>query len=114
VTFTDPNSLAPLQIPLHPTQLYEMAADLIIFAGLMVARSRLQQEGALFWSYAVSYSLARTVIDFLRGDVLWIGETVRVSHILAATIVGMAFIAFMRPSVFHMTTSTIGREKLRA
>jgi phosphatidylglycerol:prolipoprotein diacylglycerol transferase len=43
--------------PLHPTQLYEACGELLIFAGLMLARGRLRaRPGALVLAYAAAYS----------------------------------------------------------
>ena len=67
-TFTDPVSLAPRNIPLHPTQLYESAATFAIFITLLSMRRKGRFRGKLFWYYLLFYSLARFVIEFFRGD----------------------------------------------
>lgn len=68
VTFTDPNSLAPLYIPLHPTQLYECGAALIIFTILMLTRWAKRFEGQLMWTFFFLYAVARFIIENYRGD----------------------------------------------
>ena len=68
VTFTDPESLAPRGIPLHPTQLYESAATFLIFLVLMGIRKKERFRGKLFWFYLLSYSTARFIIEFYRDD----------------------------------------------
>jgi phosphatidylglycerol:prolipoprotein diacylglycerol transferase len=68
VTFTDPRSLAPLGIPLHPTQLYSSLGLFAIFAVLIWLRKRKAFQGEIFWSYALMYSVFRFFIEFLRGD----------------------------------------------
>ena len=70
ITFTNPDSLAPKGIPLHPTQLYEFAWDLIVFALLLLLRRRSRREGTLFLWYAGLYSLGRFVIEPFRWDQL--------------------------------------------
>ena len=45
VVFTHPKSLAPLNIPLHPTQVYAALSGTVIFFILMIIRSRKQFEG---------------------------------------------------------------------
>jgi len=40
VTFTNPDTLAPIGIPLHPSQLYQAAGNLIIFVILWLFRRR--------------------------------------------------------------------------
>jgi phosphatidylglycerol:prolipoprotein diacylglycerol transferase len=68
VTFRDPNSLAPLGIPLYPTQLYESAATFGIFLALIFLRRTKRLQGQLFWFYLLFYSTARFIIEFYRGD----------------------------------------------
>ncbi len=68
VTFTDPHSLAPLGIPLHPTQLYESAGEFVIFLILILLRKRQAFRGELFWTYVMLYSILRFFVEFFRGD----------------------------------------------
>jgi len=68
VTFRDPNSLAPLGTPLHPTQLYESAATFGIFLALIAMRRSKRFQGRLIWYYFLFYSTARFIIEFYRGD----------------------------------------------
>ena len=69
VTFRDPRGLAPLGIPLHPTQLYAAAANFAIFALLYwVARPRQRAPGQLLGLYLVLYPVARFLLEFLRDD----------------------------------------------
>jgi phosphatidylglycerol:prolipoprotein diacylglycerol transferase len=68
VTFSDPRSLAPTGRALHPTQLYEAGAMLLLFALLWRLRRRKRFEGQLFWGYVLIYGLARAAIETLRGD----------------------------------------------
>ncbi len=84
VTFTDPFTGSyvgtPLGIPLHPTQLYEMGAELaILFFLLWLERGRGRNfPGRTFWSYTLLYGLTRYTIEFFRGDprgTVWIFST---------------------------------------
>lgn len=68
VTFTNPDSLAPVNIPLHPTQLYAAAANLIIFIFVWVLRNKKKFDGQIFWIYVLLYGVARSVIEIFRGD----------------------------------------------
>jgi phosphatidylglycerol:prolipoprotein diacylglycerol transferase len=70
VTFTDPRAQAPLGVPLHPTQLYEMAWDLAVLGILWPRRAGAFYPGALFVRYAFLYSLGRFVIEYFRADAL--------------------------------------------
>lgn len=56
--------------PLHPTQLYEAAGELAIFALLLWFRPRKRQNGELLLVYLVTYPLLRIVVEMFRGDTL--------------------------------------------
>ena len=68
ITFRDPDSLAPLGVPLHPAQLYESAATFGIFLALISMRRWERFQGRLLWYYLLFYSAARFIIEFFRGD----------------------------------------------
>jgi phosphatidylglycerol:prolipoprotein diacylglycerol transferase len=73
ITFTDPFAAAnvgtPLGIPLHPTQLYEAGAELIIlFVLLFTERKGRPFAGRTFWLYMLLYAITRFIIEFFRGD----------------------------------------------
>jgi len=68
VTFTDPCSLAPLNIPLHPTQIYHSLACLIIFFTLMILRKNKSFEGQVFLWYLILFSVQRLLIEKFRWD----------------------------------------------
>lgn len=73
VTFTNPEASAnvgtPLGVPLHPTQLYEAGAELLILVGLLALERRGRPfPGRTFWTYLLVYGISRFVIEFYRGD----------------------------------------------
>ena len=73
ITFTNPvaslNVGTPLDVPLHPTQLYEVGAELLILIFLFVTERRGKTfPGRTFWGYMLLYALSRFVIEFYRGD----------------------------------------------
>jgi len=68
ITFHNHNSLAPLEIPLHPTQIYEVLGNLLIFAALMLFRKKRQMDGQVFWVYVFLYGAMRFIIEIFRGD----------------------------------------------
>jgi phosphatidylglycerol:prolipoprotein diacylglycerol transferase len=73
VVFTNPLAQAnvgtPLGIPLHPTQLYEAGAELLILV-LLLATERKGRPfpGRTFWAYMFLYAVSRFVVEFYRGD----------------------------------------------
>ncbi len=59
----------PLDVPLHPTQLYEAGAELLIFVFVLATEGRGRAyPGRTFWTYVLLYATARFVIEFFRGD----------------------------------------------
>jgi phosphatidylglycerol---prolipoprotein diacylglyceryl transferase len=59
----------PINVPLHPTQLYEAAAELVILGLLLVTERRGRAfPGRTFWSYMLFYGVSRFIIEFYRGD----------------------------------------------
>lgn len=73
VRFTDPFAAAnvgtPLHMDLHPTQLYEAGAELLIL-GLLLGTERMGRPfpGRTFWSYMFVYGVSRFIIEMYRGD----------------------------------------------
>lgn len=73
ITFTNPHAAenvgTPLNRPLHPTQLYEAGAELLILGFLLLLERRGRAfPGRTFWSYMLFYGVSRFVIEFYRGD----------------------------------------------
>ena len=73
ITFTDPFAAAnvgtPLNVPLHPTQLYEAGAEALILLVLLATEKRGRPfPGRTFWLYILLYSISRYVIEIYRGD----------------------------------------------
>jgi phosphatidylglycerol:prolipoprotein diacylglycerol transferase len=58
--------LAPLK--LHPTQLYEAGAALLILVALLLIHRRRRFEGQVILAYAMLYSVARFIIEYWRDD----------------------------------------------
>jgi phosphatidylglycerol:prolipoprotein diacylglycerol transferase len=73
ITFTNPaamaNSGTTLGVPLHPTQLYDAGAELLILLFLLAFERRGRPfPGRTFWSYLLLYGMSRFVVEFYRGD----------------------------------------------
>ncbi|MCU1232422.1 MAG: prolipoprotein diacylglyceryl transferase [Candidatus Solibacter sp.] len=70
VTFTNPLSHdlvgVPLNIPLHPTQLYEAFAEFIIFGVLYSRFRKPHADGSIIGLYLLLYSTARFIVEFFR------------------------------------------------
>jgi phosphatidylglycerol:prolipoprotein diacylglycerol transferase len=78
VTFTSKaaNELVgvPLNVPLHPTQLYEAFAEFAIFAVLWTRIRKAHAPGQVIGLYLVLYATVRFVVEFYRNHeqgLLW-------------------------------------------
>ncbi|MFQ5883191.1 MAG: prolipoprotein diacylglyceryl transferase [Candidatus Methylomirabilales bacterium] len=94
VTFTDPNALAPLGVPRHPTQLYEMGLDLFLFGLLWVLRRRRLFPGQLFLLYAGGYAVIRFIVESFRADQLQFAGGVSAAQTLSILILAGSLLAF--------------------
>ncbi|MBN1840990.1 MAG: prolipoprotein diacylglyceryl transferase [Deltaproteobacteria bacterium] len=92
VTFTHPESLAPIGIALHPTQLYSSLNGLVIF-GLLTGLTRVKRfQGQIFWTYVLLYSVTRSIIEFFRGDDrgILLGGMVSISQLIGVITAAIA------------------------
>ncbi len=72
ITFTNPYSAenvgVPLNVPLHPTQIYESIGSFLLFIYLMWRLGRKHFTGQVILEYLALYAMLRFVIEFFRGD----------------------------------------------
>jgi phosphatidylglycerol:prolipoprotein diacylglycerol transferase len=73
ITFTNPvaslNVGTPLDVALHPTQLYDGGAELVILIFLLATERRWRPfAGRTFWLYVLLYAVSRFVVEIYRGD----------------------------------------------
>lgn len=74
VVYTHPRSYAPRGEPIHPTQVYFLVWNLIVFAALQPLRGRLQRAGSLFLVYLALYTAGDFGLRFLRpGEPVLLG-----------------------------------------
>jgi len=66
IVYTNPESFGPIGIPVHPTTIYEIVYNLIVFGVLLKLRGRFKPDGSLFLIYLSLYSLWRVGIELLR------------------------------------------------
>ncbi len=66
IMYTHPDSLAPLGVAIHPTMVYEIIFNLLVFGLLLKLRGRFKPEGSLFLIYLSLYSVWRLGIALLR------------------------------------------------
>jgi len=73
VVYTHPNSLAPLNTPIHPTQIYHLLWGLIVFAVVWRLRGKFKPEGCLAFFCFCLFSAGDFALRFLRAGepALW-------------------------------------------
>ena len=103
VIFTNPiaNQISgtPLGIRIHPTQLYETLAGVLIFAVLMWLYRRKSFDGQVFSSYLGLYAVTRFGLEFLRGDRdrgFVFGDAVSTSQFIAILAICIAAVLYWR------------------
>lgn len=87
----DPNT------SVHPTFLYESVWCLLSFLVLHIVVTYFRKfKGEIFMLYGILYGSERMIVEGLRTDSLYIGNTsIRVSQLLSAIIVAVALVAFI-------------------
>jgi phosphatidylglycerol---prolipoprotein diacylglyceryl transferase len=97
---SDEAAPVPLGVPLHPAQLYESAANLIIFGVLYRLFSKPHRAGEVFGSYLVIYSSARFVIEFFRNHEQGLVAGLSLTHWIALGLLvsGAALLTRVRQS----------------
>lgn len=68
IRFTDPRSLAPLNLALHPTQIYMALSNFLLFVFLVWLQKHKKFHGMIFLVYIMIYSAVRSWIETFRGD----------------------------------------------
>jgi phosphatidylglycerol:prolipoprotein diacylglycerol transferase len=58
----------PLNVPVHPVQLYEAALNFLNFGILFFILRRKRFDGQVFSLYIVNYSIIRFITEYFRGD----------------------------------------------
>lgn len=87
----DPNTAV------HPTFLYESVWCLLSFVILHIVVTKCRKiKGEIFMLYGVMYGAERMIVEGMRTDSLYIGNTsIRVSQLLSAIIVVVALLCFV-------------------
>lgn len=119
VTFTDPMAHnlvgVPLHKPLHPTQIYEFLAELVIFFGLSWLWKRKSFDGQVILMYVMIYSGIRFFLDFFRGEELGMifGGTLSSSQLVCLLVIPVAMAFYYRLSHAPRTVPTKSSQKKR-
>jgi phosphatidylglycerol:prolipoprotein diacylglycerol transferase len=101
VTFTDPVAAAnvgtPLGDPLHPTQLYDAGAELLILLLLLATERRGRPfPGRTFWGYMALYGVSRFIVEIYRGDPRGVVMGLATSQFVSVLIVPISLVMLWR------------------
>ena len=107
VRFTSPEALVDprlIGIPLHPTQVYESGANLLI-AGILYfvfkhVRSKKMPEGTVFFGYVLLYSSMRFIVEFVRDDERGFFAGLSTSQWIALLGMGLGLFFLVRNGVY--------------
>jgi phosphatidylglycerol---prolipoprotein diacylglyceryl transferase len=100
VVFTDPVCQAnPLNVPLHPTQLYEATLIFGILIFLLIRKKYKKFDGQQFILYLIIYAIGRSALETLRGDLErgfiikgWLSN----SQFISALVIGVAIYFYVK------------------
>ncbi len=103
VTFHNPDAAAmtgvPLGVPLHPSQLYEVATELALFAFLYWRFGKAHTPGRLLGMYLLISSAARFLIEFTRFHEQGLHGGLSLTQWIAIPLAIGGVYLLMRPSV---------------
>ena len=72
MTFTNPQahnlSGTPLDVSLHPTEIYDALLNLFLYIFLAWLFRRKKFDGQVFVTYLLCYAVTRSVVEYFRGD----------------------------------------------
>ena len=72
ITFTNPLahefSNTPLDVPLHPTQIYDGLLNLALYAFLAWLFRHKKFDGEIIATYLICYAIMRSIVEHFRGD----------------------------------------------
>ncbi len=99
ITFTNPSSAeyggCPLGEPLHPVQIYQCAADLLVGLAVWMVWRRRRFSGQVMLSYLFLYGVERFIVEYWRGDTvrgIFLGGMLSTSQILSLVSAAIALL----------------------
>jgi phosphatidylglycerol:prolipoprotein diacylglycerol transferase len=97
ICFTQ-SEIAPSGIPLHPTQVYSMLLNLLIFCFLFYRRKKVKFRGELILSYVILYAAGRSIVELFRGDPrgYWFWESVSSAQVIGVIAIICAVFFYIR------------------
>ncbi|MFP3948052.1 MAG: prolipoprotein diacylglyceryl transferase [Longimicrobiales bacterium] len=84
-------------VPVHPTQLYEVAISLVVFGVILTLREHPHRAGWLFAAWAALYGVQRFVIEIFRikEDRIFF-DTLTIAQLISVAVAGAGVYAMLR------------------
>lgn len=97
VIYSDPHSIAPLGIPLHPTQIYSVITNLFIFIFLLYLKKRQKFKGQIAFVFILLYGITRSFVEIFRNDPrgVYLSGLISTSQIISIVIVFVTLIFYL-------------------
>jgi phosphatidylglycerol:prolipoprotein diacylglycerol transferase len=89
---------ASYSLPVHPTQLYNAGAGLVILVTLSLHFSRRRRDGEIMALLMILYPLTRWVVETLRGDARWTFAGMTLSQLISVALFLMGLALMIRSS----------------
>ena len=90
ITYTNPDCLAPLNVALHPTQLYSaLALILLFFYFRFVLQQFFGKPGMLFGALLLFIGAERALVDLFRGDLEFFTSNITIPQAIGGTLMGL-------------------------
>jgi len=86
--------IAPSGIALHPTPIYEIILNLMLFAVILLIRKKVRLKGAIMSIYLIGYSIQRFIVEFFRDDYDTIFLNLTVAQLTSIAIFALAIIYY--------------------
>ena len=109
VTFPVESVCARPGVPLHPTQLYDAAAPLLIGAGLLAAFLKGASRGSLILWFGLLASAAKFVSEAYRGDARPGSDRLAYSRLAEASAVGICAFLLAVPGLWRRLLDRLER-----
>lgn len=94
ITYTDPRAMAPLNIALHPVEIYEMMMYLLVFLLVWLTRTKYKTEGFAFLTYLGGYGVARFSVEFFRGNPAIIAWDIPAAQVFGVALILVSIVGF--------------------
>ena len=94
ITYTDPRAMAPLNVALHPVEIYEMAIYFLVFLLVWQTRKKYRSDGFAFLTYLAGYGAARFSVEFFRGNPAIFAWDIPAAQVFSAALILIAVAGF--------------------